>query len=144
MAVGKGSLNRVLSAEKKSEIVTLLPNNVVELEISSISFKKTEDKKKITDSVKNYGVILPVVVGKTKDGLKVIDGAKRLTALVELGEKTVKAVVVEGDCKKVSAELKKFDKVVKVEVEKGEIDIHEEKFKAIDSIEKDDMPIYLL
>ena len=69
MAVGKGSLNRVISAGKKSEIVTLLPNNVVELEISSISFKKTDDKKKITDSVKNYGVILPIVVGKTKDGL---------------------------------------------------------------------------
>lgn len=144
MAVGKGSLNRVISAGKKSEIVTLLPNNVVELEISSISFKKTDDKKKITESVKNYGVILPIVVGKTKDGLKVIDGVKRLTALVELGEKNVKAVVVEGDCKKVSAELKKFDKVVKVENKTTESDIHEEKFKAIDSVKKDDMPIYLL
>ncbi len=89
MAVGKGSLNRVVAKAKKSEIVTLLPNTIVDLELSQISFKKAQDNQAMLESVKAYGVILPVIVEETEKGLKVIDGAKRLTALKELGATTV-------------------------------------------------------
>ena len=162
MAVGKGSLNRVVAKAKKSEIVTLLPNSVVDLDINAINFKKVADNGAMTESVKAYGVILPVIVEETDKGLKVIDGAKRLTALKELGVSTVKAVVLKADGKKVSGELKKFEpkeKVVEkiVEVEKvvekivekkvgakKKTDLHEEKFNVIKRLGEEEMPIYLL
>lgn len=162
MAVGKGSLNRVVAKTKKSEIVTLLPNNVVELDVSAITFKKVADNAGMTESVKAYGVILPIIVEDNNGKLKVIDGAKRLTALKELGVKTVKAVVVNADGKKVSGELKKFEpkqkvveKVVEVEkivekvvekkvIVKEKANIHEEKFNVIKRLGEEEMPIYLL
>ena len=109
MAVGKGSLNRVVAKAKKSEIVTLLPNSVVDLEVSSIAFKKVAENGAMTESVKAYGVILPVIVEESEKGLKIIDGAKRLTALSDLGISIVKAVVVKANGKKVTSELKKFE-----------------------------------
>ncbi|MBR2384837.1 MAG: ParB N-terminal domain-containing protein [Clostridia bacterium] len=159
MAVGKGSLNRVVAKTKKSEIVTLLPNSIVDLELSQIAFKKAQDNQEMLESVKAYGVILPVIVEETEKGLKVVDGAKRLTALKELGVATVKAVVVKESGKKVSGELKKFEpkakvveKVVEVEkiVEKKVVvkekttSIHEEKFNVIKRLGEEEMPYYLL
>ena len=163
MAVGKGSLNRVVAKAKKSEIVTLLPNSIVDLELSQINFKKVADNGAMLESVKTYGVILPVVVEETEKGLKVVDGAKRLTALKDLGVATVKAVVVKASGKKVSGELKKFEpkekiveKVVEVEkivekiVEKKVVvkekatNIHEEKFNVIKRLGEEEMPYYLL
>ena len=159
MAVGKGSLNRVVAKTKKSEIVTLLPNSIVDLELSQIAFKKAQDNQEMLESVKAYGVILPVIVEETEKGLKVVDGAKRLTALKELGATTVKAVVVKESGKKVSGELKKFEpkakvveKVVEVEkiVEKKVVvkekttSIHEEKFNVIKRLGEEEMPYYLL
>ncbi|MBE5742014.1 MAG: hypothetical protein E7360_01690 [Clostridiales bacterium] len=159
MAVGKGSLNRVVAKTKKNDIVSLTPNNVVDVEVSAISFKKVAENEQMKNSVKAYGVILPIIVEDTAKGLKVVDGAKRLTALKELGVQIVKAVVVNGDVKKVNAELKKFEKpekvVEKVEekvVEKVVIkkvatkkdDIHEEKFNVIKRLGEEEMPVYLL
>ena len=163
MAVGKGSLNRVIAKAKKSEIVTLLPNSVVDLDISAITFKKVSDNEEMAKSVKAYGVILPVIVEETEKGLKVIDGAKRLTALKELGAQTVKAVVLKADGKRVSGELKKFEpkqkvveKVVEVEkivekvvekkvlVKEKKTNIHEEKFNVIKRLGEEEMPVYLL
>jgi hypothetical protein len=162
MAVGKGSLNRVVAKAKKSEIVTLLPNSVVDLEVSSIAFKKVAENGAMTESVKAYGVILPVIVEESEKGLKIIDGAKRLTALSDLGISIVKAVVVKANGKKVTSELKKFEpkeKVVEkiVEVEKvvekivekkvsakKKTDLHEEKFNVIKRLGEEEMPIYLL
>lgn len=151
MAVGKGSLNRVTLAQKK-EIVSLGLNNVIDVDVAVISFKKNTDNAKMTESVKNYGVILPIIVTETPKGLKVVDGAKRLTALKELGIPTVKAVIIE-DGKTVSGELKKFEKqevVVEKIVEKTVVkevvvdEIREEKFKIIKRLGEEEMPIYLL
>ena len=151
MAVGKGSLNRVSLAQKK-EIVSLGLNNVIDVDVSAITFKKVSDNSKMTESVKAYGVILPVVVTETAKGLKAIDGAKRLTALKELGIPTVKAVVIK-DGKTVSSELKKFEqqeKTVEKIVEKTVIkevvvnEIHEEKFKVVKRLGEEEMPVYLL
>jgi ParB-like chromosome segregation protein Spo0J len=145
MAVGKGSLNRVSLKNKKSEIVTLIPNNVVDIDVSAVSFKMVSDNEKMQESVKTFGVILPVIVEEGEKGLKVIDGAKRLTALKNLGVTTVKAVVINGNSKKVNAELKKFDKVEIIENNNVKNDdLHEEKFNVIKRLGEDEMPVYLL
>ena len=141
MPVGKGSLKRV-GLEKKSEIITLTPNNVVEILVDGVVCKNVTDNKKTEDSVKKYGVILPIIVEETAEGLKVIDGAKRVCALKTLGVKTVKAVVI-SDGKGISAELKKFEKTVKV-AEKKEKSIHEEKFDMVKRLGEEEMPVYLL
>jgi len=78
---------------------------------------------------------LPIVVtGGEK--FKVVDGAKRLNALAELGVKTVKAVVIDAEEKAVAAELKKYS-------EKA-VDPREEKFRLIERLPTGDLPIYLL
>ncbi|MBQ7373882.1 MAG: ParB-like nuclease domain-containing protein [Clostridia bacterium] len=159
MAVGKGSLNRVVAKSKKSEIVTLLPNNVVDVEISAIKFSPIKENSLMDESVKAYGVILPVIVAEVDGGLKLIDGAKRLTALKKLGVKTVKAVVLK-ESKDVSKELKKFEKpekvvekivekvvekvVVKKPTKTKKDDICEEKFSVIKRLGEEEMPVYLL
>ena len=95
--------------------------------------------------VKTFGVILPVIVEEGEKGLKVIDGAKRLTALKNLGVTTVKAVVINGNSKKVNAELKKFDKVEIIENNNVKNDdLHEEKFNVIKRLGEEEMPVYLL
>lgn len=154
MSVGKGSLKRV-SLDKKSEILTLTQNNVVDLDVSSITSKRVTNNQKTVDSVKEFGVILPIIVEETESGLKVVDGARRLSALKTLGVKTVKAVVIK-DGKAISAELKKFDKpekkvekVVVKEVsekatDKKDKSIHEEKFDVIKRLGEEEMPVYLL
>ena len=155
MAVGKGSLNRVVAKTKKSEIVTLLPNNVVDVEISAIKFNEVKDNALMEESVKAYGVILPVIVEETADGLKVVDGAKRLTALKRLGISTVKTVVLK-ESGKILTELEKFEKpekIIEKVVEKAPTkksskakkeSIHEEKFNVIKRLGEEEMPYYLL
>ena len=141
MPVGKGSLKRV-GLEKKSEIITLTPNNVVEILVDGVVCKNVTDNKKTEESVKKYGVILPIIVEETAEGLKVVDGAKRVCALKTLGVKTVKAVVI-SDGKGISAELKKFEKQLKTS-EKKEKSIHEEKFDMVKRLGEEEMPVYLL
>lgn len=161
MAVGKGSLKRVLANSKK-DIVSLATNSVVDAQISSVAFTPVENAEMLA-SVKTYGVILPVVLEETANGLKVIDGAKRLTALKTLGAQTVKAVVISDGVAKICGELKKFEtkeKVVEkivekvVEIEKAipkkkakkqeKVDLHEEKFNVIKRLGEEEMPFYLL
>ncbi|MBQ4098994.1 MAG: ParB-like nuclease domain-containing protein [Clostridia bacterium] len=155
MAVGKGSLNRVVAKTKKSEIVTLLPNNVVDVELSAIKFTANKDNALMDESVKTYGVILPIIAVETKDGLKLVDGAKRLTSLKKLGAKTVKAVILK-ESESISKELKKFEKpekivekvvekvVVKKQTKAKKDDIHEEKFNVVKRLGEEEMPVYLL
>ena len=78
-----------------------------------------------------------------------MDGAKRLEALKALGETKVKAYIVDGDAKKVKAELKKCNKenclAAKTEAKEIKpVDMKEEKFIAIKRLSDDDFPIYLL
>ena len=145
MSVGKGSLKRV-SAANKQEIVnvrTITENNIVEIDISSVDFR-AKNSDLMLASVKTFGVFLPVIVAKDGDGFKVIDGRKRLTALKSLGEKTVKAVIVEGDAKSVTEELNKFAKVETKKPESKTENIHEMKFAVLKRLGEDDFPVYLL
>ena len=65
----------------------------------------------------------------------------------ELGVSVVKAVVIEGDAKKIKAELKKCG--ASCEARKEEIaevcnDVKEEKFNLVKKLGDDDFPVYLL
>ncbi len=138
MSVGKGSLKRAVSAKNNSsEKQKAVINAVVDFEIENISFNEVKDEK-MKLSIEKYGVILPVVLAKDKTGVKVVDGIKRISALKALGEKTVKAVVLDGGASKVKAELDKFGKVTVKE------DIHEKKFEAIKRLGEEEIPFYLL
>lgn len=154
MPVGKGSLKRATKATQekketntettKNEISALTENNVIELDPACISFRTTRKNDKMIESVKKYGVILPVVVVKEGEGWKAVDGARRLTALVKLGVPKVKAVVLEGDAEAVRKEIAKFAKVETVVQAPAKDDIHEEKFKVVRRLGEDDFPTYLL
>ncbi|MBQ7642517.1 MAG: ParB N-terminal domain-containing protein [Clostridia bacterium] len=139
MAVGTGSLKRAagVKAKAKSEVVLLKDNGVVELEISSLEYKKEKNNSKMLSSVKAYGVIMPVIAVKKGDKFEVVDGNKRVNALKELGATTVKAVVV-GDATEISRELALFKPVTSSD------DIHEQKFNVIKRLGEDDLPFYLL
>lgn len=162
MPVGKGSLKRVAEDKAKTEILKLNSNNVVEIDLSGVTAKRVTGNDQMVESVKKYGVILPIIVAEKDGGLVVIDGAKRVSALKKLGVKTVKAVVI-ADEKQVEKELKRFEKpekVVEKIVEKVVVkevvrtsspkvkrvkkdDIHEQKFNVIKQL-GEDMPVYLL
>ena len=158
MPVGKGSLKRVAEDKAKTEMLKLNSNNVVEIDLSGVTAKRVTGNDQMVESVKKYGVILPIIVAEKDGGLVVIDGAKRVSALKKLGVKTVKAVVI-ADEKQVEKELKRFEKPEKV-VEKVVVkevvrtsspkakrvkkdDIHEQKFNVIKQL-GEDMPVYLL
>lgn len=146
MPVGKGSLKRV-SASKKQEIVNvgkITENNIVEIDVSAIDFTSKRKNSAMKASVKAFGVLMPVIVSKSGDGFRAIDGEKRLTALKELGVKTVKAVIVEGDGKAIAAELRKFAKAEETVAASVTDNIREEKFYAIKRLGEDDFPFYLL
>ena len=144
MSVGKGSLKRAVAPKSEKIAAGAADNGVVEVEIDALKFKKVKDNALMAASVKTFGVLVPIIAVKDGDELKVVDGAKRLTALKELGKNTVKAVVLDEDGKKVSAELKKF-KVEKSQApeKSAKIDINELKFEAIKAI-GDDLPVFLL
>ena len=66
-----------------------------------------------------------------------------------MGERKVKAYIVDGDAKKVKAELKKCNKenclAAKTEAKETKpVDMKEEKFIAVKRLGDDDFPIYLL
>ena len=147
MAVGKDSLKRAVTKKtvEKEEVKPL--DAVVEVSVNDISFRPAKACPTLVKSVKENGVLLPIIAVKDGDSLKVLDGAKRLNALRELGISVVKAVVIDGDAKKIKAELKKCG--VSCELKKAEAsevcgDVKEEKFTLIKKLGEDDFPVYLL
>ena len=106
MAVGKDSVKRAATKAKIAEIKPIIENNEVVVPITELKFKEVKGCETIKKSIQEIGVILPVIAVKTFDGLKVIDGTKRLTALKALGVNNAKVVVVDEDEKKVKQALK--------------------------------------
>ena len=148
MPIGKDSVKRAVTAKKvtKPEFETT-EYNMVEVSVADISYRAAKACPTLVNSVKENGVILPVVVIKDGDSLKLLDGAKRLNALNELKIPVVKAVVINGDVKKIKAELKKCSPEICAAKPAGEckpLDVKEEKFELVKRLGEDDFPVYLL
>ena len=165
MSIGKDSVKRAAAtkktakhAEKKAE------TTIAEVAVADISYRSGKACPALAESIKGNGVILPVILVKDGESLKVVDGAKRLNALKELGVTSVKAVILGDDAKKVKAELKKcgraadcatecsgkpVEKIAVKPVEKtvgtqSATDVKEEKFNLVKRLDEDDFPVYLL
>lgn len=165
MSIGKDSVKRAAAtkktakhAEKKAE------TTIAEVAVADISYRSGKACPALAESIKGNGVILPVILVKDGESLKVVDGAKRLNALKELGVTSVKAVILGDDAKKVKAELKKcgraadcatecsgkpVEKNAGKSVEKtvgtqSATDVKEEKFNLVKRLDEDDFPVYLL
>lgn len=165
MSIGKDSVKRAAAtkktakhAEKKAE------TTIAEVAVADISYRSGKACPALAESIKGNGVILPVILVKDGESLKVVDGAKRLNALKELGVTSVKAVILGDDAKKVKAELKKcgraadcatecsgkpVEKIAVKSVEKtvgtqSATDVKEEKFNFVKRLDEDDFPVYLL
>ena len=152
MPIGKDSVKRAVTAKKvaKPEFETT-EYNMVEVSVADISYRAAKACPALVESVKENGVILPVVLIKDGDSLKLLDGAKRLNALKELKIPVVKAVVLNGDVKKIKAELKKCTPAnceakpaAKPIEECKPLDVKEEKFELVKRLGEDDFPVYLL
>ena len=150
MPIGKDSVKRAVTAKKvaKPEFETT-EYNMVEVSVADISYRAAKACPALVESVKENGVILPVVVIKDGDSLKLLDGAKRLNALKELKIPMVKAVVLNGDVKKIKAELKTPENceakpAAKLIEECKPLDVKEEKFELVKRLGEDDFPVYLL
>lgn len=165
MSIGKDSVKRAAAtkktakhAEKKAE------TTIAEVAVADISYRSGKACPALAESIKENGVILPVILVKDGESLKVVDGAKRLNALKELGVTSIKAVILGDDAKKVKAELKKCgraadcatecsgkpaEKTAVKSVEKtvgtqSATDVKEEKFNLVKRLGEDDFPVYLL
>ncbi len=147
MAVGKSSLikaSKGLNTQKTIDKKTVQSNTVLDADIKSLIFTKKAVDEKLLLSIKKYGVICPIIAVKSKEGLVVVDGVKRLSCLKKAKINTVKTVVVEGKLESIKKELATFSvktKTVKKETEKT--DLHEEKFKAVSNIYSE-LPFWML
>lgn len=138
MSVGKGSLKRASAQSKPAVKKVVCDNSILEVAVDTLLFQPVTVGGDLVKSVKTYGAILPVAVVRKGEQLAVIDGVKRVSALRELGVKTVKVIVLSGNEKEAARELKKFSAVPE--------SIHEEKFKVAcgGSVEQRSVPVYLL
>lgn len=142
MAVGKDSVKRAVNKSASAEVKPIIENNVVIIPIKELKYKSVKNCALVKKSIKEVGVILPIVAVKNGDTLKVVDGAKRLSALSALGVDSVKAVIIDGDEKKVKKALKSVDELAVKPVEAKTDEIHEAKFEAVRRVTE--LPTYLL
>lgn len=149
MSVGKSSLVRAskgVATQKTIDKKAVLENVICEVEITSLSFTAKKADEKLVKSIEENGLICPITAVKDGEKLVVIDGAKRISAIKTLGNKTVQTVVVNGDSAKLKKELNSFkvkETVVEKKAEAPVQDIHEEKFNAISNISSA-LPVWML
>ncbi len=145
MALGLDSVKRATSKTKTAAVKPIVINDAVDVPVNELLFKEVGNCAAVKKSVKEFGTILPVVAVRTADGLKVVDGAKRLTALKAAGAKTAKVVVLDGDEKKIAAALRVCDDKPRDKAVKGENadELREAKFTAAARMYCD-LPTYLL
>ncbi len=75
------------------EMKELKPNEISE---SKLNARKTFDEKKMADlkeSIKQKGVLEPIIVRKVGEKYQVVCGERRVRACKELGLKTIPAIV---------------------------------------------------
>ena len=99
----KEQLHAVKSNDGKSEVsaVTASPQ---EIEVSKIKVNPNQPRTEfdeealnaLQDSIKEYGVLQPVIVRKTAKGYELIAGERRLRASKLAGKQTIPAIIKES------------------------------------------------
>ena len=117
MALGKGGLGKGLEAlfpsnvdvNNLSQSTSKKEDGIIELKINEIEPdinqpRKTFDDEKLqelADSIKEHGVIQPIIVTKKEDYYQIIAGERRWRASKKAGMKTIPAIIREYDEKKI-------------------------------------------
>lgn len=117
MALGKGGLGKGLEAlfpsnvdvENLSQTTKNTRDGVIELKINEIEPdinqpRKTFDDDKLqelAESIKEHGVIQPIIVSKKEDYYQIVAGERRWRASKKVGLKTIPAIVRDYDEKKI-------------------------------------------
>lgn len=151
MSIGKSSIQRAASTAASTTTkknVVMEKQSVLNMPIEIKDIKYLSDNynydealiKKFASSIKNRGVLTPVLVARTNKGdVWLVDGGARVKAAERCGLSVVPASIVELENKK--EVLKLFRELAALS--RSYDDIREAKFSVI-STEKDDMPVYLL
>ena len=117
MALGKGGLGKGLEALFPSNVdvdslaQTSKKNDegIIELKINEIEPNVNQPRKlfdddkiqELADSIKEHGVIQPIIVSKKDDYYQIIAGERRWRASKKAGLKTIPAIVRDYDEKKI-------------------------------------------
>lgn len=84
----------------EQEVVTLALNQIIPLKIIPPSIRNSVKYKQILASVKEVGIIEPLVVSPCKDGKDqyyLLDGLIRLEVIKELGDKKITCIISTDD-----------------------------------------------
>ncbi|MBR4173040.1 MAG: ParB/RepB/Spo0J family partition protein, partial [Clostridia bacterium] len=100
--MAKKGLGKGLDALFAEEI---RPDGVIELKLTEVMPNKDQPRERfdeeallaLSDSIKEYGVIQPIVVIKTQKGYKIVAGERRWRAAKKAGLKTIPAVIRDYD-----------------------------------------------
>lgn len=68
----------------------------MDIPISQIEPEKATPSRALLKSIRDKGIIVPLVLAKSPAGYRLIDGRRRLAAAIELGLPSVPAVVIDG------------------------------------------------
>lgn len=88
---------------KKSEAGGLLEIDVVDIKPNSSQPRKVFNEESIielADSIRESGLIQPIVVKKISKGYELVSGERRLRAVIKLKQKKIKAIVIDVDERK--------------------------------------------
>lgn len=152
MSVGKGSINRVNNISSSQKQVSNISPNIIRgniLDINKIKFVPQQwvfydnsyiDLKDLKTSIKQFGILEPVIVRAHKDGsFQLLAGYGRIKAASEIGLTAVKCEILndidDETAKKIFFELHKDKHPFN--------QLHKAKFAAISRINHD-LPDYLL
>lgn len=68
----------------------------MEVPVSEIEPEKAVPSRALLQSIRDKGILVPLVLAKSSAGYRLIDGRRRLAAALQLGLASVPAVVIEG------------------------------------------------
>jgi len=109
MAENKISERKIINSEADNDTLFINPDSkksILDLSISEVKdnpyqprqFFDDEKQKELTESIKTYGQLNPILVHKTENGeYFLVAGERRLKACTSLGQSTIKAILIDAD-----------------------------------------------
>jgi ParB family chromosome partitioning protein len=86
-----------LSEEEKDKVLAVPPDNITVNPFQPRKNFSETQLNELKESIRQYGIIQPLILTKTAAGYELIAGERRLRAAKELGLKTVPAIIREAD-----------------------------------------------